>query len=136
MDTVTLSNGLKALFGTSQSTATNIPTCAADGTPAGNISVANLASVLGVGTMEYNTALADCNAPQKYVQYVTVNTANIPDSLVDSGYLINISPLPESSPDYGFYSFQLLYAYTNGNYYIRCSRRVSGGISWTAWKQL
>lgn len=56
MDTVTLSNGLKALFGTSQSTATNIPTCAADGTPAGNISVANLASVLGVETSDTVTA--------------------------------------------------------------------------------
>ena len=47
MDTITLSNALKAVFGTSQTTATNIPVCAADGTPGGNISVANLASVLG-----------------------------------------------------------------------------------------
>ena len=52
MDTVTLQNGLKSLFGTSQTTATNIPTCAGDGTPAGNISVANLASVLGVGPVK------------------------------------------------------------------------------------
>lgn len=44
----TLINGIKEIFASaSQTSPTNIPTCAADGTPNGNITIANLASVLG-----------------------------------------------------------------------------------------
>lgn len=45
----TLINALKEIFsGSSQTSPTNIPTCASDGTPNGNITIANLASALGV----------------------------------------------------------------------------------------
>lgn len=45
----TLINGIKEIFASaSQNSPTNIPTCASDGTPNGNITIANLASVLGV----------------------------------------------------------------------------------------
>ena len=50
MNTMTMANALKAVFGAQTlTTASYFPACAQDGTPSGVISAANLASVLGVG---------------------------------------------------------------------------------------
>ena len=57
MTTDTLANGLKAVFGTSKTTGTNVPLVTALGAPDGNISMSALASVLGV--VQYSTVNPD-----------------------------------------------------------------------------
>ena len=53
MNTMTMANALKAVFGAQTlTTASYFPACAQDGTPSGVISAANLASVLGVGDIK------------------------------------------------------------------------------------
>jgi hypothetical protein len=95
------------------------------------------ASVLGVDTREYNVALDDCDRPTKFIQYVTTGgTANLPSGMTSHGYLITLSPVPESSEEFGAYSFQLVFAYNGPEYYIRCSKIISNAITWSAWKQL
>ena len=125
MDTVSLSNGLKALFGTSQSTATNIPTCAADGTPAGNISVANLASVLGV-TESKRISNTDINTLTKNGSYtLDTNCTHTPADgnqmmLVVFGCRYTSTTL-----------FPIQLANYNGNLYFRYY-----WASWTDWRRI
>lgn len=133
----TLADGIKEIFATAKTTGTNVMICTNNGTPDGHITMANLASVLGVDTKEYSTPLEDCNVPKSYIQYVNSATANKPENFGGGGYLVNISPVKESSTDYGGYCLQLLYDYNAGvYYYARSSKRDQGGIVWNEWNRI
>lgn len=60
MNTITMANALKAVFGAQTlTTASYFPACAQDGTPSGVISAANLASVLGVKRYAFGSVPVD-----------------------------------------------------------------------------
>lgn len=91
----TLINGIKEIFASaSQTSPTNIPTCAADGTPNGNITIANLASVLGVQLIKGSNPSRDYNEVFTTGYYRASNNngdTNLPNTT--NGFFIEVIDL-------------------------------------------
>ena len=133
MDTTTLSNALKAVFGTTITSSTSgvanflAPLFNASGDPAGRIGMSDLASVLGV-TGEYKSDFD--NAPvNQTVLVAATSPANAPITGVLRGYLT-------TKDSNSGYKMQL---------YMECSlpsergslfMRALGSGSWTNWERI
>lgn len=124
----TLINGIKEIFASaSQNSPTNIPTCASDGTPNGNITIANLASVLGGKSTElYNGVDFDTLVDGKnYFGYGTVfaNSSNTPNTTAGTFKLFVNKDTSES------YIIQTCFMYS-GKIFVRTRNNEGIWISW------
>lgn len=117
----TLINGIKEIFASaSQTSPTNIPTCAADGTPNGNITIANLASVLGE-TIDYGEGNANNMRGGWHMCFN--NVTNLPQNAGAYGLLLTIA-----------YATTMKVQYYHDTNDLLWSRQYSGS-QWNAWHQ-
>lgn len=120
----TLAAGIKDIFSTAKTTGTNVMLSGNDGTPDGHITMANLASVLGVDI--HNPPLTDLNMDEKRNVFGVVEPSTLNTPYAGYGIVSHLSSGQTS------YCTQLVFMHTpTSGLYIRYKWNV-----WTAWQKI
>lgn len=124
----TLVNGIKEIFATAKTTGSNVMLCGNDGTPDGHMTMANLASVLGV---IYHGGALDESADNKKsdsVYFVYGDTSkNTP-----TGHGVLVTLVSSLSGSYGSSISQQFFDNSDGGYYTRIA---NSGV-WGEWQSV